>query len=315
MDIYKLGEKDLHKVDFVSFCSNKADGYLIVLTPEELVENNKYFKLHEATVQECINQKQQPRLEVYDEMCFGVLNIISKGTTRFNLTELDFYITRCCLMLITRDEGKLIENVIKEIRKNYSQSTTYVSTPAKALYVLLDKLTSMDNMILKEIESKIAELEERVMEGKGVDFIRDIINLRKRLLFLKRYYEPLLDIAEDLEENENGLIEESTVRLYSILHNRISRLNSNVLNLRDYITQVREAYQAQVDINLNKTMKFFTVITTIFLPLTLIAGWYGMNFEYMPEFKWVYGYHFVIALSLTVVIISLIYFKKNRFLK
>ena len=70
---------------------------------------------------------------------------------------------------------------------------------------------------------------------------------------------------------------------------------AGVLNLRDYVTQVREAYQAQIDINLNKVMKIFTVITSIFLPLTLIVGWYGMNLK-MPEYSWVYGYPFVIGL-------------------
>jgi magnesium transporter len=172
----------------------------------------------------------------------------------------------------------------------------------------------MDNIILKEIESRIALLEEQVMEEALRNFTKEIIELRKQLLFLKRYYEPLLDIAEGLEENENGLIEDRALKYFSILKNRIERLNNNVLHLRDYVTQVREAYQAQVDISLNHTMKLFTVITAIFLPLTLIAGWYGMNFTYMPELKWIYGYPFVFALSAVVVAISLSYFKKHKFI-
>ncbi len=131
---------------------------------------------------------------------------------------------------------------------------------------------------------------------------------------MKRYYEPLIDIAEDLEENENGLIDEVAIRFFTMLISRIKRLNYNVSNLRDYVTQVREAYQAQVDIKLNKTMKLFTVITTIFLPLTLIVGWYGMNFTQMPELKSVYGYPSVIVLSLAVVAVCLVYFKRHDYL-
>jgi magnesium transporter len=86
------------------------------------------------------------------------------------------------------------------------------------------------------------------------------------------------------------------------------------LHLRDYVTQVREAYQAQVDISLNHIMKLFTVITAVFLPLTLIAGWYGMNFKHMPELNWVYGYPFAFALSAAVVAVSLIYFRKHRYM-
>ncbi len=314
MEIYRLDAAGIHKTDFPHYKKDKGNSYCLIMTPEELVESNKHFKLHESTVQECLSPKQYPRLEVYDEMCFGVLNIITKQEDEFNLTELNFYITQCCLMLVTRDDSRLMDYLIKETKQSYSKSSGYVATPSKLLFLLLDKLTSMDSTILKDIESRIAELEEEVMEGRSGEFIRDIITLRKQLLFLKSYYEPLLDIAEDLVDNENGYIEGSSIKQYRILYNRISRLNSNVLNLRDYITQVREAYQAQVDINQNKTMKFFTVITTIFLPLTLIAGWYGMNFKYMPELDWIYGYPFVMALCVLVVAISLIFFKKNNYL-
>jgi magnesium transporter len=109
------------------------------------------------------------------------------------------------------------------------------------------------------------------------------------------------------------LIEEGALKYFSILKNRIERLNNSVFHLRDYVTQVREAYQAQVDISLNHTMKLFTVITAIFLPLTLIAGWYGMNFTHMPELKWIYGYPFVILLSIAVAVLSLAYFKKHHY--
>jgi magnesium transporter len=90
----------------------------------------------------------------------------------------------------------------------------------------------------------------------------------------------------------------------------VDRLYRNVNNLRDYVTQVREAYQAQEDINLNSIMKLFTVITAIFLPLTLIVGWYGMNFP-MPEYNLSFGYPLVIALSALVVAVCVGYFKKH----
>ena len=93
--------------------------------------------------------------------------------------------------------------------------------------------------------------------------------------------------------------------------NRINRLFQGVNNLRDYVTQVREAYQAQVDINQNTLMKLFTVVTTIFLPLTLIVGWYGMNFN-MPEYSLSYGYSVVIIISISIVVICIVWFKKNK---
>ena len=99
-----------------------------------------------------------------------------------------------------------------------------------------------------------------------------------------------------------------------MLYRRTERRFQNVLNLREYVTQVRESYEAEVDISLNTTMKIFTVVTTIFLPLTLIAGWYGMNFPNMPEFGWKYAYPAVIIVSILVIILEIIYFKKKKML-
>ncbi|MGI5850236.1 MAG: CorA family divalent cation transporter, partial [Christensenellales bacterium] len=150
---------------------------------------------------------------------------------------------------------------------------------------------------------------KKITEKK--DCVREIISLRNRLMAFKRYYEQLLNIFDDLQENENEIVQKSSLRYLKIFSGRIERLYHTVLNLRDYVTQVREAYQAEVDISLNKIMKIFTVITAIFLPLTLIAGWYGMNLQ-MPEFGWPFGYPMVIILSVAVVVFCILYFKKNK---
>ena len=179
------------------------------------------------------------------------------------------------------------------------------------LYIFFDKLTSEDTYFIENIEQEITELEEGLITSKNDNYLNKIIILRKKLLKLKRYYERLLNIAENIEENDNGLIDKKTIKYFKMFTNRINRLYQSVNNLRDYVTQVREAYQAQVDINQNTLMKLFTVVTTIFLPLTLIVGWYGMNFN-MPEYGWSYGYPLVIAISISIVISCVVWFKKNE---
>ena len=128
---------------------------------------------------------------------------------------------------------------------------------------------------------------------------------------LKVYYEQLLEIYETIELNENGLIDQKELRQFKIQTSRANRLYNGVLNLRDYVTQVREAFQTQTDINLNSVMKVFTVITSIFFPLTLIAGWCGMNLR-MPEFGRRYGYFFVIVISVITAAATLLYFKMKK---
>ncbi len=319
MEVYRLKDNELFKASFEDISRDDKSKYWIIATPAELCENNGTFKFHNSTIEECISSKQHPRLEVYDEFSFGVINIMDKdvtGADKFWLTarELNFYLTAKYLIMVSKPPNRLIDNVKKEVLENANASNNYTVNLSKILYILMLRLTSMDNIILKEIESRIALLEEQVMEEVRRDYIKEIIELRKQLLFLKRYYEPLLDIAEGLEENENGLIDGGALKYFSILKNRIERLNNNVLHLRDYVMHLREAYQAQVDISLNHIMKLFTVITAVFLPLTLIAGWYGMNFKYMPEINWIYGYPFAFALSAAVVAVSLMYFKKHKYM-
>ncbi|MEA4849516.1 MAG: CorA family divalent cation transporter [Clostridiaceae bacterium] len=319
MEVYRLKDNDLFETKFEDISRGDNAKYWIIAAPEEIHENNDFFKFHNSTVEECLSPGQNPRLEVYDEFSFGVINMMDRDTSsseglRLTAKEMDFYITPKYLILVAKPPNKLINDVKKEVLENANASNNYVVNLSKILYILLHRLTSIDNVVLKDIEARIALLEEQVMEDIRKDFTKEIIGLRKQLLFLKRYYEPLLDIAEGLEENENGLIEEGALKYFGVLKNRIERLNNNVLHLRDYVTQVREAYQAQVDISLNHIMKMFTVITAVFLPLTLIAGWYGMNFKYMPELSWVYGYPFVFVLSAAVAAISLIYFKKHHYM-
>lgn len=314
MEVFRISNNTFREVSFKEFKEAPKESYWIIATPEEISQHNDFFKFHKSTVLECSSPRQNPKLEVYDDVIFGVLNIIDHTGNWFEAKELNFYITQNYLVFVSKDKHKLIEQIKSELSENLHRPSNYNINLSKILYMLLDKLTSMDYVTLRKIESSIESLEEKVISDVEKDFTVDIIKLRKKLLYLKRYYEPLIDIAEGLEKNENGLIEEGAIKYFTILANRLQRLNNNVINLRDYVTQVREAYQAQVDIKLNKTMKFFTVITTIFLPLTLIAGWYGMNFKYMPELNWIFGYPAVIVLSLAVVVVCLVYFKRHNYL-
>ncbi len=176
---------------------------------------------------------------------------------------------------------------------------------------LLEKLTDGHVQLHESIELEVADLENALLTTKKRDCVREIIGLRRRLMALKRFYEQTLLALDEMEENENDLFDEHALRFFRLYSARVDRLYHSAMNLRDYVTQVRESYQAEVDISLNNIMKIFTVITAIFLPLTLIVGWYGMNLH-MPEYDWAGMYPLVILASVAVVVIEIIYFKKNK---
>lgn len=243
------------------------------------------------------------KFESHEGFDFFLLSVPNLKKTLQQPKSIGIYFTGHLLVFLAEDA------ILKQLSEQAAEQKN--TTAEHVLFSFFNQLTIGDIQALDLIEQKIETLEEALITAKKDSCVKEIIELRKNLRILKRYYEQLLDIAEDIEENENNLLSGKTLRYFKMLTGRINRLLQNVNALRESVTQVREAYQAQVDINLNRLMEVFTVLTAVFLPLTLIVGWYGMNLK-MPEFGWAYGYPFVIALSLAVVALTIWIFKKNK---
>ena len=167
---------------------------------------------------------------------------------------------------------------------------------------------------LDRLEADISDGETEVLTGAHEAYLDRIIAWRQELLRLKRYYEQLDSIFDELAENDNSLLGKQNTRRFANLGNRMERYLNAVQSLRESVAQLREAYQSQLSIQQNDLMKIFTVVTAVFLPLTLLVGWYGMNFVGMPELHWKYGYPAVILVSVGIVAALVIYFKKKKWL-
>ncbi len=166
------------------------------------------------------------------------------------------------------------------------------------------ELTAGDIYKLESLENMIIELEDNLFSQRkpSPNGMADIIKLKKRLLKVKRYYEQMEFMTDEIAAIDPT---------FTFIDKKFDRLLDFILHLQEYIEQVREAYQSQIDIEQNNIMKVFTVVTSIFLPLTLITGWYGMNLK-MPEFLWPFGYPIVIGISLIVVLTLIAIFKKKK---
>lgn len=177
----------------------------------------------------------------------------------------------------------------------------------------LEQLLVRDLHHLEELEDQLSRLEEGVLAGELESFNAALSPLRKQALGWLRYYNQLDGVACELESNEIGIFSEEEQRQFHMLEKRLARLRDEAQLLREYCLQVRELFQAELDIRQNRIMKILTIVTTVFLPLSLVAGWYGMNFTGMPELRWTYGYPAVIAGSLIIVLFTLWIMKKKKF--
>ncbi|WP_162300573.1 magnesium transporter CorA family protein [Anaerosacchariphilus polymeriproducens] len=283
----------------------KSEDAIGIFTVEEWkkqleLNNNHYFNQQHDSVHFC-------KLECHAEYLYGTLCILDKVNLKKS-TGFAFYIQEGRIIFID-DTGFVsasVENIAK-IRKRREYSME------RFLYDFLLLLIENDLQHLITLEREISKIEEEVLIRKSENFNGRMSIIKKEIARLYRYYSQLSDVGEGLTENENDYFAKNDITTFKVFTDRVTRLRSEALVLREYAMQVQDVYQSEISIRQNDVMKVLTIVTTIFLPLTLIVGWYGMNFKYMPELKWEYGYPVVILLCITVVMIGIWIFKNKKF--
>ena len=208
------------------------------------------------------------------------------------------------------DSGTAIE-IVEEIRQSRQWKMPCLE---RFLYDFLERIVRDDLRLMERFENSLDIIEKEILKGTERDFPKEINLVRGEIRELRIHYEQLIDFGQELEENENGFFREADLRYFHMFTNRMARLYDTATSLRDYTMQLGDLYQSQIDLKQNRIMTILTVVTTIFMPLTLITGWYGMNFKYMPDLDSPYAYPVVIAAALAIAVGSLLYFKKKKWL-
>ena len=209
--------------------------------------------------------------------------------------------------ILIADDDDITARMIRNIRK---ERTMPLRSVAQFIYCFLAQLMKQDSILLENYEDTLLGMEDEIMTEKVRDFQGRLLPLRKELLTMRNYYDQIAAMGEELKQNENGFFAGGQLKYFDIVSNRANRYKEKANYLLEYANQVREAYQARVDARQNSNMQFLTILTSIFFPLTLITGWYGMNFHDMPELE--NGYPYIIAVSILVVLICIFIFKKKK---
>ena len=209
------------------------------------------------------------------------------------------------------DDSQKAQEIIESIRNTKKWKLPSLE---RFLYDFLDQIVKDDLRLMEKYESELNDIEKKIMDGDEKFPSGRLNDIRNDIRYLRIHYEQLMDLGQEFEENENNFFKRDNLRYFRLFLNRMARLHDSSTALRDYTMQLRDLYKAHMDIKQNRIMTVLTIVTTVFMPLTLIVGWYGMNFKYMPELNWVGGYPVVIVACVLIVIGSLLFFKKKKWL-
>lgn len=183
----------------------------------------------------------------------------------------------------------------------------------RIFYEVLEQLVGKDLHHLETLEDQMIQMEDMALKGVLDDFNARLMSFYKEIIGWMKYYIQLDDMVCELEGNETGLFGSEEETLFHMYEKKIGRLLNESQLLREHCIQVRELFQAEIDIRQNEIMKILTIVTTVFLPLSLLTGWYGMNFTGMKELSWEYGYEAVIGAGILIVCLSIWIMKKKKF--
>lgn len=284
-----------------------VSSFFVVMSTAEFRERKEQFTYHKEMLHS-LGSIRYCKAELFKDCILGTIRLPQKNEQKKAQLSFGFYLTDRKVFFI-EDEGKLRLWIEKQ-----TEMFQEVDTPKQLLLRIMEHMIEEDTLYFSHMESELDKLEEEISEGAGRNnnFFTSLTKHRQKLSEFNIYYEQLMDIGELFSTCDFYRSEQDTQGWDRFMH-RVERLQNHVHLLRENVLQIRELYQSMQDARQNKIMGIITIVTTIFLPLTLITGWYGMNFVYMPELKWRYGYLAVIIISLVIVIAEIIYFKKKKF--
>lgn len=276
-----------------------------------LMEKEEFFCLegdypHRKNLRRGLSPVQYSKVEIFSNCIQGTMKVPGRPDKEISPMDFGFYMVENRLILLCS------EDVQKLLLERIGKDTYGATTINQLLLVIFERLIQDDVLYLQELEERLSSVEEKLLVRLPEHFYEEIIRYRKRLSRLHSYYEQLMNIGDLMQASITPELSKEERTGWKLYTNRAERLHNHVEMLRDYLLQIRELYQSQIEVQQNKVMSFLTVVTTIFLPLTLIAGWYGMNFPGMPEFSWKHGYPLVIAVSLILTLAEIIYFKRKK---
>ncbi len=278
------------------------------------------FGLHPLVLEDVVNTTQRPKFDDYDDYLFIVLKMLHCCTGKDELwaEQVSIIIMKNCVITFQETEGDVFDIIRERLRT--AKGRIRKAGPDYLAYCLMDSITDHYFVILEKFGEDIEDLEESLLGAPKSNMTKEIHDLKRDIIYLRRAVWPLRELIGGLMRSESKLISKTTKLYLRDLYDHTVQVIDNIESERDIIGGMLDIYLSSLSNRMNEIVKVLTIISTIFMPLTFIAGIYGMNFHTevspfnMPELTWKYGYLFCLGLMSAVAISMLAFFRRKKWI-
>jgi magnesium transporter len=315
-------EKKIESIDELTHLKEKAKtlwvniaGLHDVTLIEKVCE---IFGIHSLAIEDILNVNHSPKIEEHDNFLFLILKVIEfdKSKHELNIEQISIVLGKNYVITFQENVADVFDVIRERIRT--AKGRIRKAGADYLMYRLLDSIVDNYFITLEYVDDKIEFAEEKLLDNSDESFLKEIHNLRKDILKLRRAVYPMRDMTYYLQRGENPLIQRSTIMFARDLHDHITNNIETIENYREIINGVLEVHLTNASHRMNQVIKLLTMISTIFIPLTFIVGIYGMNFNTqvsifnMPELNWKYGYLFVMFIMIAIAVSLVVFFKRKK---
>jgi magnesium transporter len=287
------------------------DGVHDVETVQHL---GKLFGIHPLVQEDIVNTGQRSKVESYEEALFITLKMLVQDTDEvpYRSEQVSLFVRPGLIISFQEQAGDVFDPVRDRLRKGKGYVRTYGSD--YLAYCLIDVIVDQYFLILEGLEDRIQPLEEMAVGNPEPDVMVEIQNIKRELIFLRRTLWPLREMLSRLERDGSSLIRKETSLFIRDVYDHTIQIIEILESFQEIVTGIMDIYLTSISNRMNTIMKVLTIIATIFIPLTFVAGVYGMNFRVMPELEWAWGYPAVLTLMGLVFAGMVVFFRRKKWL-
>jgi magnesium transporter len=269
------------------------------------------FSIHRLALEDIINVHQRPKVEQYKNHCYIVLRA-ARESEGFESEQISIFLGRNFVVSFQEQPSKCFDPVVERIRQGKGRTRT--AGPDHLAYALIDAVIDGYFPILERYGEMLEALEDSIVSQPTGRFFEQIHEMRHALLSLRRAAWPLRETMNILYREPIPLIDEEERIYLRDCYDHMVQIIDLLENYRDVTSGLMEVYLSSISNRTNEIMKVLTIISAVFIPMTLVAGIYGMNFKYLPELEWLWGYPFALGLMGAIAVVLLLYFRAKSWL-